>query len=109
MYKILMVLFLVAVWITPAMASETIFDIYGVVAKLEKWPIYNGVALQGYRQTITVNNNTYPLMGSVKVQRRVNPPAMYPLETARFSDVQPGKSVNLRLNGHMVYEIILER
>lgn len=93
----------------PAFASETIFDIYGPVARLERWPIYNGTTLQGYRQTITVNGNTYPLLGSVKVQRRVNPAAMYPLVPARFSDVEPGKLVNIRLNGHMVFEIILER
>lgn len=93
----------------PVIASETIYDIYGVVAKLEKWPIYNGTVFQGYRQTITVNGNTYPLLGSVKIQRRGNPPAMYPLVPARFSDVQPGKHVNIRLNGHMVFEIILER
>jgi hypothetical protein len=102
---ILLCLYLVA----PGLASETIFDIYGPVTKIEKWPIYNGTALQGYRQTITVKGNTYPLLGSVNVQRRVNPPAMYPLAPARFSDVQPGKVVNLRLSGHMVFEIILER
>jgi hypothetical protein len=101
---------LLCLWLTaPVFASETTYDIYGTVAKLEKWPIYNGTELQGYRQTITVNGNTYPLLGSVKVQRRSNPPAMYPLVPARFSDVGPGTLVNIRLNGHMVFEIILER
>lgn len=101
---------LLSFWLVmPVLASETIYDIYGPVAKIEKWPIYNGTALQGYRQTITVNDNTYPLMGSVKVLRRVNPPAMYPVAPARFTDVEPGKLVNLRLKGHMVFEINLER
>lgn len=93
----------------PIFASETIYDVYGPVSKLEKWPIYNGTVFQGYRQTITLNGNAYPLSGAVKVQRRVNPLAMYPLVSAKFSDVQPGKFVNIRLNGHMVFEIILER
>jgi len=92
-----------------AFASETIYDIYGAVEKIEKWPIYNGTSLQGYRETITVNGNTYPLMGSVKVLRRVKPPAMYPVTPARFIDVEPGKLVNIRLKGHMVFEINLER
>lgn len=101
---------LLCLWLTaPVLASETIYDIYGPVAKLERWPIYNGTALQGYRMTITVNGNTYPLLGSVKVQRRSNPHAMYPLVPASFSDVEPGRLVNIRLNGHMVFEIILER
>jgi hypothetical protein len=109
MKKIITVMFLL-LWLTaPTFASETLYDIYGSVEKLEKWPIYNGTSFQGYRQTITVNGNTYPLLGSVKVQRKRNPPAMYPLDSAKFSNVQPGKHVNIRLNGHMVFEIILER
>ena len=95
--------------VPAAWASETIYDIYGQVSKIEEWPIYNGTTLQGYMKTITVNGNAYPLDAKLKVLRRVNPPSMYPTEPARFSEVQPGTSVDLRLNGHMVFEIVIER
>lgn len=93
----------------PAFASETIYDIYGTVSKIEEWPIYLDSHLQGHIKTITVNGQSYPLPSKVKVSRAVNYPAMYPKESARFSDVRPGGMVNLRLNGHSVEEIILER
>lgn len=92
-----------------AYASDTIIDIYGQVSRIEEWPLYNGDSLQGYMKTITINGQAYPLDSRLKVFRRVNPPAMYPLESARHSDVQPGTSVDLRLSGHMVFEIIIER
>lgn len=90
-------------------ASDTIIDIYGQVSRIEEWPLYNGDSLQGYMKTITINGQAYPLDSRLKVYRRVNPPAMYPTESARLSDVQPGTSVDLRLSGHMVFEIIIER
>lgn len=103
------VFMLLVVNLSTALASETVYDIYGKVSKIESWPEYNGTAFQGYLKTITVNGQAYPLAAKLKVSRRVNPPAMYPVEVARFSDVQPGKYVDLRLSGHMVFEIVIER
>jgi hypothetical protein len=90
-------------------ASDTINDIYGPVGRIEEWPVYNGTSLQGYMKTITVNGQAYPLDPNLKVVREINPPAMYPREQARLSDVQPGTNVDLRLSGHMVFEIVIER
>lgn len=100
---------LLCLWFTSSVfSSETIFNISGPVTKLQKWPIYSDTSFQGYRQTITVNGNTYPLLESVKV-KRIDPPDTYTFIPAQFSEVQPGRQVTLRLDGHMVFEIILER
>ena len=90
-------------------ASESIYDVYGTVLKIEEWPSYLGSHLQGHITTITVNGQSYPLSAQPKVFRATNYPAMYPKVPARFSEVNPGSIVNLRLHGHSVIEIILGR
>lgn len=90
-------------------ASETTYDIYGPVTRIEEWPIYLGEKLQGHITTITVNGQSYPLVAKPKVFRATNYPAMYPKAPASLSDVWPGRNVNLRLNGHSVFEIIVTR
>lgn len=90
-------------------ASETNYDVYGTVAGIDTWPVYLGSRFQGNIRTITVNGRSYPLPAQPKVFRAVNYPAMYPKVPASFSEVYPGRIVNLRLNGHSVTEIILER
>lgn len=90
-------------------ASESLYDIYGTVNKIEEWPIYLEGRLQGHITTITVNDQAYPLVAKPQVFRATNYPAMYPKAPARLSEVQPGRNVNMRLNGHSVFEIILTR
>lgn len=109
MKKLLVGLLFGACLASTAFASETIYDVYGTVSRIQEQPIYLGSQLQGYITTITVNGQAYPLPAKPKVFRAINYPAMYPKESARFSDVQPGRLVNLRLNGHSVIEIVIER
>lgn len=106
----------VLMWIMAAVlsvsvvhASESLYDIYGTVHKIEEWPIYLEGRLQGHITTITVNDQAYPLVAKPQVFRATNYPAMYPKAPAGLSEVQPGKNVNMRLNGHSVFEIILTR
>ncbi len=93
----------------PAFGSETFYDVYGTVSEIKEWPIYLGTQFQGYIKTITVNGQAYPLVSKPNVFRATNYPAMYPKVPASFSDVQTGRLVNLRLNGHSVIEVVIER
>lgn len=95
--------------VSTAQASDSLYDIYGQVTKVDDWPIYLGEKLQGHIKTITVNNQSFPVVAKPQVFRATNYPAMYPKVPASLSEVYPGKNVNLRLNGHSVFEIILTR
>ena len=109
MRRVFLVLMLASTMISVAQASDTVYDIFGQISRFDEWPIYNGTSLQGYQKTITVNGQAYPLDPKVKVLRKIRPPAMYPTELASLSHVTPGINVDLRLSGHMVFEIIIER
>lgn len=89
--------------------SESFYDVYGTVSRIDEWPLYLNGTLQGRLTTITVNGQSYPVVARPKVFHADNPPAMYPKYPARWSDIQEGSQVNLRLNGHSVVEIILTR
>lgn len=95
-------------------ASDSINDIYGSVTSIDITPVYGGGEsgskgrVLGYRRSITVLGNTYPLDSKLVVTRVENPPAMYPKVPAKLDHVTPGKYVNLRLSGHSVIEIVIQ-
>lgn len=95
--------------VSAVQASDSLYDVYGAVTKIEEWPIYLDGRLQGHIKTITLNGQSYPVVARPQVFRATNYPAMYPKVPTSFSEVLPGRNVNLRLNGHSVFEIILTR
>ena len=116
MKQIYLTLLLVVFSVSVSNSSESIIDIYGPVNSVDITQINNSSAssgegghLTGYRRSITVREKKYPLSSKLVVTRAANPPAMYPKVPARLSDVSPGMNVNLRLSGHSVVEIVIER
>ena len=116
MKQLFLTLLLVILCASVSNSSDSIIDIYGPVTSVDITPINNsseafgdGGQSTGYRRSITVRDKRYPLSSKLVIMRAVHPPAMYPKVPARLSDVTPGINVNLRLSGHSVIEIVIER